>query len=141
MNKYCCIVVLMLFSSLVHAHIPAECRPLAKLEEPVSSRTETTKLDIPYPQVNTGLVVQVFRKAVERGELKIFEVTVAFTALKPQQVEYIYKIGAKEPIMKVYSLLKKPMPLPTMPDILVEGVTVILDADGHILEAIAHCHP
>ena len=66
--------------------------------------------------------------------------TVAFSALKPQQVEYTYKIGKKEPTVKVYSLLTKPIPLPDMPDILIEGVTVIMDRDGHILEAIVHCH-
>ena len=60
--------------------------------------------------------------------------------LKPQQVEYIYKIGEQKPIVKVYSLLDKPLPLPTMPDIRVAGVTVILDAKGHIIEAVVHCH-
>lgn len=138
MLKYCYIVVLIFFSSLVQAQ--PKCVLLAKMEESSSARADTKKIDMPYPQVDSEEVVRIFKKAVERGELKLFEMTVAFSALKPQQVEYTYKIGKKEPTIKVYSLLTKPMPLPDMPDILIEGVTVILDKDGHILEAIAHCH-
>ena len=140
MLKISYIVVLVFFSSLVHAHTQPKCTLLAKAEGPASSRGDTKKIDIPYPQVNSEQVILVFKKAVERGELKLFEMTVAFSALKPQQVEYTYKIGKKEPTVKVYSLLTKPIPLPDMPDILIEGVTVIMDRDGHILEAIVHCH-
>lgn len=136
-------IVLICFNSLLHAHMPAECSSLAKTEGPASSWADTkadNRVDIPYPEINTEQVIQVFRKAVERGELKLFEMSVAFSALKPQRVEYIYKIGVKEPTIKVYSLLSKPMPLPAMPDILIDGVTAILDKDGRILEAIVHCH-
>jgi hypothetical protein len=136
-------IALLCFSSLLHARMPAECISLAKMEEPVSSLADTKadkRMYLPYPEINTEQVIQVFRKAVERGELQLFEMSVAFSALKPKRVEYTYKIGVKEPTIKVYSLLSKPMPLPAMPDILIEGVTVILSKDGRILEAIVHVH-
>ncbi|WP_455200932.1 hypothetical protein [Kaarinaea lacus] len=140
MLKFYIAVVLIFFSTLGHATAQPQCFLLAKLEKPPSSRSDTKNIKIPYPQVDSAQVVQVFKKAVERGELKLFEMTVAYSALKPQHVEYTYRIGEKEPTVKVYSLLTKPMPLPEMPDILIEGVTVILDINGQILEAIAHCH-
>lgn len=140
MKKIFVTVALIFFTSLVHANVAIKCISLAKVEGPTSSRAKTKKVEIPYPQVDSEQVVRIFMQAVERGELKLFDTTVAFSALKPQHVEYTYKIGEKEPTVKVYSLLTKPMPLPDMPDILIEGVTVILDKDGQILEAVVHCH-
>ena len=140
MLKYCHLLVLILFSSVVQAHLNPECTSRVHFKGSTSSLPNNTNTKIPYPQINTELVVQIFKKAVERGELKLFEVPVSFAELKPQQVEFTYTIGKEQPIVKVYSLLIKSMPLPAMPDIHIEGVTVILDEDGHILEAIAHSH-
>ena len=85
-------------------------------------------------------MVEVFKKAVERGELNLFEIIVAFSALEPLRVEYIYYVGEQQPTVKFYSQLKKPIPLSNIPDILIQGVSVIMGKDGRILEAIAHRH-
>ena len=111
MFKYCHLLVLILFSSVVQAHLNPECTSRVHFKGSTSSLPNNTNTKIPYPQINTELVV-----------------------------EFTYTIGKEQPIVKVYSLLIKSMPLPAMPDIHIEGVTVILDEDGHILEAIAHSH-
>ena len=137
MGKYRYLMLFMLiFCAPVQANSQSHNYFLVKMDQPVESQ----QTELIYPSVNAEQVIEIFRAAVNRGELQLFEQQIAFSMLKPQQVEYIYKIGEQKPIVKVYSLLDKPLPLPTMPDIRVAGVTVILDAKGHIIEAVVHCH-
>ncbi|WP_455196994.1 hypothetical protein [Kaarinaea lacus] len=141
MGKYLYLILFILFiCAPVQANSQSQNYFLVKMDQPVESQSESKQTEIFNPSVNTEQVIEIFRAAVNRGELQLFEQKIAFSTLKPQQVEYIYKIGEQKPIVKVYSLLNKPLPLPSMPDIRVEGVTVILDAKGHIIEAVVHCH-
>ncbi|WP_455206488.1 hypothetical protein [Kaarinaea lacus] len=140
MYKFLYLVLVSLIGVSAYAETLTTYCLLAKLEPGTATQTESAPGEIPYPQINTDEVIGIFKAAVNRGELILFENQVAYSNLKPQHVEYIYKIGETKPTIKVYSLLNKSMPLPAMPDIHVEGVTVILDAKGHIIEAVVHCH-
>jgi hypothetical protein len=140
MNKYLHVFLLAFYCVTAQATTQPERCFLVKLDQPVESHTESTTTDILSPQVNPDKVIEIFNAAVSRGELKLFEQQIGISALKPQRVEYIYQVGEQKPTVKVYSLLDKPMPLPAMPEIRIEGVTVILDARGHIIEAVVHCH-
>ena len=140
MYKFLYLVLVSLIGVSVHAETLTTCCLMAKLEQDTATQTESAPGEIPHPQINIDEVIGIFKVAVNRGELILFEKQIAYSNLKPQHVEYIYKIGETKPTIKVYSLLNKSMPLPAMPDIHVEGVTVILDAKGHIIEAVVHCH-
>jgi hypothetical protein len=54
-------------------------------------------------------------------------------------VEYVYTAELPYPIVKVYSELKNPMPLPSMPDANIVGVSSVMDSYGNIIETTAHC--
>jgi len=115
-------------------------RLLVKKDQSAGSQKESVQTEIRYPKTNTEQIAEIFKAAVNRGELKLFEAPVAFSELKPQHVEYLYQFGKAVPTVKVYSLLNKSLPLPAMPEIHIKGVTVILNAKGHIIETVMHTH-
>jgi hypothetical protein len=140
MGKYLSIVLLALCSVSTQAEILTGSHIMVKMERPLDSLPESSQSDILYPSVNTQRIIEVFKAAVDRGELQLFEQTVEFSALRPQQVELTYKVGEEKPTIKVYSMLNKAIPLPAMPDMRVEAVTVTLDGKGRIIEAVVHVH-
>jgi hypothetical protein len=83
-------------------------------------------------------VVQLYIKAVARGELVVFERVLTRSLIVPISVEYVYELDKAVPRIKVYSKLKQPMPVPGQPDCELRAVSAILDASGHILETEAH---
>jgi hypothetical protein len=140
MHKYFFIFTFIVTGAFSHADTLNGSRFLVKTGLPTGSQSESVQIEIPYPKTNTEQIAQIFKAAVNRGELKLFEATIAFSELKPQHVEYVYRFGETIPTVKVYSLLNKSLPFPAMPEVHIEGVTVILDAKGHIIEAVMHSH-
>ena len=111
---------------------------LAKLDYP-GKQTARSKSEVPYPDVNVIEVFNVFLRAVDDGQLKLFDKTLSRDMVMPLRVEYVYTAELPYPIVKVYSELKKPMPLPTMPDANIIGVSGVMDFSGNIIETTAHC--
>ena len=114
--------------------------------EPAPHRTVTqTLLDqlsqekIPYPRINVKDIFRVFFKAVEKGELIIFDRVIDKTKVNPEYVEYIYMPDDLLPTVRVYSSILESIPLPTMPEIQIQGVSAIMDQQGRIIETIVHC--
>lgn len=140
MGKFLSIILLALCSVSTQAETLTGSYFMVKMERPLDSQPEPSQSDILYPYVNTQKIIEVFKAAVNRGELELFEQTIEFSALRPQQVEFTYKVGEEKPTIKVYSMLNKSMPLPAMPDMRVEAVTVTLDEKGRIIEAVVHVH-
>ena len=83
-------------------------------------------------------IIEIFYKAVDRGELIVFEQILDRTVLIPLRVEYVYELDGSKPIVKIYSEIKKPMPIAEHGGILLRGISAILDGDGHIIEIRAH---
>ena len=92
-----------------------------------------------YPEVNVIEVFNIFLQAVDRGQLKLFDKTLSRDMVEPKRVEYVYTPETPYPMIKIYSALKDPMPLPTMPDANIIGVSGVMDASGNIIETTAHC--
>lgn len=86
-------------------------------------------------------VIDMYFKAVSRGELIVFNQKLDKSMLKPIQVEYVYKLDSVIPIVKVYSELKQPMSVPAVESFRVYGVSAILDTDGRIIETKVHIMP
>ena len=86
-------------------------------------------------------VIALFYTAVRNGELTLFGKNIDQSMLIPLQVEYVYELNDPVPRIKVYSVLKKPIPLPGQDKCSVHGVGVTLDDDGHIIEIKAHVWP
>ena len=85
--------------------------------------------------------LDVFYRAVNRGELIVFDKKIEKSLLIPMQVEYIYKFDGTKPLVKIYSELKYPVPIPQQNGIKLKGISAILDDTGHIIEVRAHVVP
>jgi hypothetical protein len=86
-------------------------------------------------------VVEIYLQAVGRGELVVFDRKLDRSMLTPVRVIYVYDLDSAIPRIKVYSKLKESMPVPGQKNIKFRGVSVILDADGRIIETEAHIWP
>ena len=86
-------------------------------------------------------VVRIFLKAVDRGELMVFDQRLDRSVIIPVRVDYAYELDSNTARMKVYSELKHPMPVPGHPNCTLRGVSATLDSYGHITETAAHVWP
>ena len=83
-------------------------------------------------------VIEIYLKAVSRGELIVFGQKLTKSMLTPVRVEYVYELTNAIPRIKVYSELKTPLAVPAQVDCQIRGVSAILDSDGRIIETQAH---
>ena len=130
-------LLLWMFPPLSYAG--ADCVHLAKVSSSVDIQKKVKQGAIPYPDINSKQVAEVFLKAVDRGELLIFKKPITRSMLKPERVIYSYSMERHLPTVSVYSALTVDLPFPDMPDVLVEGVNGTLDWKGHITESSIHC--
>lgn len=86
-------------------------------------------------------IINVFLRAVNRGELIIFNQILDESMLIPLRVEYIYELDSKNQSVKVYSELMQPLPVPSGQTLIFHGVSAVLNAKGHIIEVEAHVWP
>ena len=132
------LIILLFFNESVFAE-SKYIGNLAKLDTPGNKTEYSLQTEMPYPKVNVNEVFNIFLHAVDRGQLKLFDKTLSRDMLKPLRVEYVYTSETPYPMVKVYSVLKEPMPLPSMPDANIIGVSGVMDASGNIVETTAHC--
>ena len=83
-------------------------------------------------------VVDVYLKAVSRGELIVFDRKLDKSMITPVRVEHVYDINSAISSVIVYSELKQPIPVPIQENCSVRGVSATLDTDGHIIEVKVH---
>ncbi len=93
---------------------------------------------VPQPQNKFDEVVEIFLKAVDRGELVVFDKMITRHMLDPVQVKYIYTFNEDEPSISVYSLLLQPLKIPGVDDCTAGGIEVTLDLDGTIIDSSIH---
>lgn len=86
-------------------------------------------------------IIEIYLRAVDRGELVVFERKFNKSMLVPVSVEYVYELESATSRVKVYSELKEPVPVPGQEDCKLRGVSAILDERGRILETEAHIWP
>lgn len=112
---------------------------LAKLDSVNKQAGQGIQTEVPYPNVDVIEVFNVFLRAVDRGQLILFDESLSREVVMPTRVEYIYTAELPYPIVTVYSELKKPMPIPSMPDVNIIGISGVMDLSGNIVETTAHC--
>ena len=83
-------------------------------------------------------IIDMFLKAVDRGELVVFEQQIDKSILIPLRVEYIYELNGSQPTVIIYSEVKKLIPIPEHKDIKLRGISTVLDSLGHIVEIRVH---
>lgn len=83
-------------------------------------------------------VVELYLKAIDRGELVLFEQVLERAMLTPSHVEYVYDLNSPVPTVKVYSILAEPLPVPGHEAYEIRGITSTLNAQGAIVETRAH---
>ena len=83
-------------------------------------------------------VIDIFLKAVSRGELIVFEKRLDKSMITPVRVEYAYELNRAISSIIVYSELKQPMAVPNQKDCSVRAVSATLDTEGQIIEVKAH---
>lgn len=128
---------LLMFASLAHATV--ECVPASPAAPQGRAVEPTAAATIPYPAIDPQQVVDVFMAAVDRGELVVFGVPLAASALDPRQVEYLYGLEGRLPTVRVHAVLDPPFPVPGVPEAQAIAVTGTLDWSGTIIDAIVHC--
>ena len=136
MKKY--ILLILFFINATAIAEPKYFGDLAKLDYSVK-QSARSKTEMPYPDVNVIEVFNIFLRAVDDGQLKLFDETLSRDMVMPLRVEYVYTAELPYPTVKVYSELKKPMPLPAIPDANIIGVSSVMDFSGNIIENTAHC--
>ncbi len=132
-------IAFLLLISGSFAFASADCVHLAKITSPADKHKNAGKDIISYPEINVNQVVNVFLNSVDRGELSVFDKQITRSMLKPERVEYVYTLDKHLPTVSVFSELTVSIPFPDMPEVLVKGVTGVLDWKGHITESIVHC--
>lgn len=135
--KIFALIVLLAVSSTIHAELPVIC--LAKPDVQENAAQLTMQGLVPYPKVDVKQIFGIFLQAVDIGQMEVFDQILTRNMLQPVQVEYTYTQEGPYPKVKVFSLLNEPIPLPTMPDVYVIGVSGVMDINGNIIESIAHC--
>ena len=93
-----------------------------------------------YRYTDPHQAVEVFSKAVSRGELVVFDHRIENSMLVPERVEYVYELDSAVPTIRVYSRLKNPISVPGSDSCKVYSVSATLDADGTIIEIESHVH-
>ena len=83
-------------------------------------------------------VVDIYFKAIDKGELVAFDTTLTKDMLIPVSVEYVYLLNSTAPRIKVFSKLKQPLPVPGQQDCELRAVSSTLDSEGHIIETEVH---
>jgi len=78
-------------------------------------------------------IVEIYFKAVSRGELIVSNQILDKSMLVPIRVEYIYELNSAISSIKVYSEFKQPMLIQGQECCKIRGVKATLDADGHII--------
>ena len=125
-------------TSLAYA-ISKDCQPIPVQNIGLNLKEQVRTERIPHPHIDVRHVVSVFLDSVEKGELIIFEMRIDKSIIKPERVEYIYKLTDRTPTVKVYSTLTKPIPVPALPDVPIKGVSAVINQEGRIIEAVVHC--
>lgn len=81
-------------------------------------------------------IIQRFNEAVDRGELSVFGRRIERSMIVPRRVEYVYDLASRALLVKVYSSLKTPLPVPEREcKILALGAIM---QDGRIVEIESH---
>jgi hypothetical protein len=83
-------------------------------------------------------IVATYLKAVDRGELIVFDHRLDRSMVAPRRVEYVFELDSRIPTVKVYSELLQPMAVPNDENCEVRAVSALLNADGKIVETEAH---
>jgi len=86
---------------------------------------------------NPDTLVDRYLEAVERGELKLFGLTLARAMIVPARIEYVYDLFSRTTRIKVYSNLKEPLPVPGQSDCQILGVSAVME-DGQITGIESH---
>ena len=95
-------------------------------------------IDLDRPEIEApDPLVERYLEAVDRGELKLFGLTLARSMIVPARVEYVYDLFSRTTRIKVYSNLKAPLPVPGQPDYHILGVGAVME-DGQITEIESH---
>jgi len=116
-----------------------DCQPLPRYGTGNSIDDQYGTDRIPHPQIKVERVVEVFLEAVEKGGLVLFNTRIDPSIIKPERVEYIYRLKTSMPVVKVYSELTEEISMPAMPGIPIQGVSAILNREGKIIETEVHC--
>ena len=95
------------------------------------SNLDRPEIEAPDP------LVERYLEAVDRGELKLFGLTLARSMIVPAHIEYVYDLFSRTTRIKVYSNLKAPLPVPGQPDCKILGVGAVME-DGQITEIESH---
>lgn len=94
-------------------------------------------LDADRPQIEEpDSIIQGFNEAVDRGELSVFGHRIERSMIVPLRVEYVYDLASRALLVKVYSNLKTPLPVPER-QCKVRALGAIMQ-DGRIVEIESH---
>jgi hypothetical protein len=134
-------ILILLLSGNSSAFAGIKCiNYLASLDIQSDKSEYTSQTVVPYPKINVSEIFSIFFRAVDLGQLRLFDKTLTRDMLRPVKVEYIYTQADPYPTVNVFSELRNPIPLPAMPDAYIMGVSGVMDMNGNIVESIAHCN-
>ena len=82
-------------------------------------------------------MVDIFLKAVDNGELKIYVRTLAREMIDPTQVEYVYDLVSRKTELRIHATLKQAFELPEQPGYWIRCISAEMEG-GRIVEVESH---
>ena len=86
---------------------------------------------------NPDTIIYGFLKAVDHGDLVIFDRKLDRTMIIPTRVEYVHELSKRTTRVKIFSNLKEPMTVPSQIDFQVSEVAVVMEG-GKIIQTESH---
>lgn len=86
-------------------------------------------------------VVDRLMEAIAQGELALYGQVVRKDMVTPLRVEYVHDLVSGDAVLKVYIKLTQPVAIPGVEDFVIEGLDVVMDRDGNVVDSTAHAVP
>lgn len=88
-------------------------------------------------RIESRILVNLFLDSVDEGQLELFGQTLTRADLKPVSVSHKYLLEEDKLIVNIECDLLKPVPVPQMPELTVQSLTVVTDDYGNIIQLIS----
>jgi len=108
------------------------------LNTPTTPAATTPRSGVEPHFTSPHTVIGTFLRAVDRGELRVFDQQLMESMITPIHVEYVYELDDPIPSTRVYSRLNRALALPGCDGCRIEGVSAKLSLDGRIIGIETH---
>jgi hypothetical protein len=88
-----------------------------------------------HPVIDSGRLIDVYYKAVDRGELRVFDMVIPRKHIKPVEITYSYDLRGYQNTVLVIAKTTKRIICPTSKHFYIDSITARLNDKGKIIES------